>query len=138
MGATSAAGVGAAYRRRRRARLEPPSERQERQRRDAGGMGLGTLVTAIVEGLRVTLRLATDPRVPFLDRAAAGAALLYLVSPIDLISDLLPVVGQLDDLALVVWAWRRLLSGAGADIVSDRWNGDRRALDVVLRFAGLR
>lgn len=138
MGATSAAGVGASFRRRRRARLEPPPRQERRQDHGEGGIGLGTLFTAVVEGLRVTLRLATDRRVPVMDRAAAGAALLYLVSPIDLISDLLPVVGQLDDLALIVWAWRRLVSGAGADVVSEHWTGSRRALDVVLRFAGLR
>lgn len=118
---------------RRRARLEPPPSRSGTQ-----GAGLATVVQAVLGALRVTLRLAADPRVPVRDKAAAAAALVYLVSPLDVIPDLVPVAGQLDDLALVLWAWRRLVQAAGADVVRDRWSGDRRALDVVLRFAGVR
>lgn len=48
------------------------------------------------------LRLATkDPRVPRRAKILAGLVLAYAVSPIDLIPDFIPVLGQLDDLILV-------------------------------------
>jgi uncharacterized membrane protein YkvA (DUF1232 family) len=42
-----------------------------------------------------------DPRVPWYAKALAACVLGYLFSPIDLIPDFIPVVGYLDDLAIV-------------------------------------
>jgi uncharacterized membrane protein YkvA (DUF1232 family) len=44
---------------------------------------------------------ACDPRVPWIAKALAGAVAAYALSPIDLIPDFIPVVGQLDDLIIV-------------------------------------
>ena len=44
---------------------------------------------------------ARDPRVPWYAKAAAGAVAAYALSPIDLIPDLIPIVGYLDDLLIV-------------------------------------
>ena len=49
-----------------------------------------------------TLYLACrDPRTPWYARLTAGAVVAYAVSPIDLIPDFIPVLGQLDDLLLI-------------------------------------
>lgn len=45
--------------------------------------------------------LANDPRTPRLSKALIGIALAYLLSPIDLIPDFIPILGQLDDLVVV-------------------------------------
>jgi uncharacterized membrane protein YkvA (DUF1232 family) len=78
-----------------------------------------------------------DSRVPAADRLAAAAGLGYLLWPLDLIPDFIPIVGQLDDLGIVVWSWRRLLQAAGDDVIRDRWRGDERALRLVLTVAGV-
>lgn len=62
---------------------------------------------------------ARDPRTPRLAKWVAAGSLAYAVSPIDLIPDFIPVLGQLDDLVLVpagLWLARRLISG---DLMSE-------------------
>ncbi len=45
-----------------------------------------------------------DPRIPAWSRLLAGALLVYLASPLDLIPDFIPVLGVLDDLLVVLVA----------------------------------
>ena len=42
-----------------------------------------------------------DPNVPFSAKALGVAALVYLISPVDIIPDIIPVFGWLDDLAML-------------------------------------
>lgn len=82
--------------------------------------------------------LAKDPRVDTGSRLSpAGFALAYLASPIDLVPDWIPVLGQLDDLLVVGWAVRRLLIAAGYDVIYELWRGTDEGLATVLAFAGV-
>ena len=47
--------------------------------------------------LLIYRRILQDPRTPKLSRVLLGCAALYAVTPIDLVPDVLPVVGQVDD-----------------------------------------
>jgi uncharacterized membrane protein YkvA (DUF1232 family) len=47
---------------------------------------------------RLAWRLARDARVPLTAKLVLGATLLYIISPIDVIPDWFPIVGQADDL----------------------------------------
>jgi uncharacterized membrane protein YkvA (DUF1232 family) len=81
-------------------------------------------------------RLARDPRVRRRDRAALGLLVAYLATPIDLIPDLLPVIGQLDDAILAALVLRAVLRGAGPDVVREHWPGPEPSLRALLRAAG--
>jgi len=52
------------------------------------------------------LRLVRDPRVPALPKLALGAAALYAFSPLDFIPDVVPLLGQLDDMAVLALGLR--------------------------------
>ena len=84
--------------------------------------------------------VAKDPRVPKRVKYEVGAAAAYLVLPIDLIPDFVPGLGQLDDVAIIGWAVRRLLMGAGENVLREHWRGSDRGLEVLLQIAaaGLR
>jgi len=78
--------------------------------------------------------LLADPRVPARCKVALGGLVVYLVSPIDLVPDFLPVVGVLDDAILVALTLRWIVRTAGADRVSRHWRGTARGLQLVLRL----
>ncbi len=59
-----------------------------------------------VRELKLMRRLLLDERVPLWQKAIPVAAAVYLVSPLDLIPDVIPVVGQLDDLAVLLGSMR--------------------------------
>jgi uncharacterized membrane protein YkvA (DUF1232 family) len=84
------------------------------------------------------LRLARDRRVPPLRRLSLIVLGAYLVSPIDLIPDFIPVVGQLDDAAIAAVVLRGVVRSAGTEVVAEHWPGSVHSLNVVLRIAGYR
>lgn len=95
-------------------------------------------VLALLRDVVLLLKdLAVDPRVPWREKALAGAAVLYLVVPIDLVPDSVPVLGQLDDWWVVVTAIRRLLRVAGYDLIYEHWRGTDEGLHVVLALTGV-
>jgi uncharacterized membrane protein YkvA (DUF1232 family) len=61
--------------------------------------------------LRLAWRLARDPLLSRVRRAAVVAAAGYLASPVDLVPGVIPVVGQLDDIAVALGALKFALAG---------------------------
>jgi uncharacterized membrane protein YkvA (DUF1232 family) len=79
-------------------------------------------------------RLVGDPRVPRRSRLALIALLGYLVSPIDLVPDFVPVAGQLDDAIMLALVLRHVVRAAGDGVMREHWPGPARSLAVVLRL----
>jgi len=77
-------------------------------------------------------RLVRDERVPRRAKWPLLLLLPYLASPIDLIPDFIPVLGQLDDAAFVALALRRVVRLAGPSVVTELWSGSERGLHFVL------
>lgn len=73
-----------------------------------------------------------DPRTPLVVKVLIGASLLYVASPIDLIPDFIPVLGQLDDVVvapLALWLASQLTPPQVlADARSARHNRAARSL----------
>jgi uncharacterized membrane protein YkvA (DUF1232 family) len=82
------------------------------------------------------LRLARDRRVPLVRRLQLIVLGAYLVSPIDLLPDFIPVIGHLDDAAVAAVVLRGVVRSAGPEVVAEHWPGSARTLNVVLRLAG--
>jgi uncharacterized membrane protein YkvA (DUF1232 family) len=51
---------------------------------------------------RLALRLLRDPRVPTAAKVIFGATVLYMLSPLDVVPDWIPVLGQADDLVVLM------------------------------------
>jgi uncharacterized membrane protein YkvA (DUF1232 family) len=81
--------------------------------------------------LRLLWGLARDSRVAAVDKLLVVAAAVYIVSPIDVIPDFIPFLGQVDDLYLLVLALQRMVSRAGRRVLADHWTGDPGALSTL-------
>jgi uncharacterized membrane protein YkvA (DUF1232 family) len=76
---------------------------------------LGETIGRLPRYLSLARALARDPALPRWRKAALGAGIVYLASPIDLVPGLIPVAGQLDDLAAVLISLRVALRGCPPD-----------------------
>ena len=87
--------------------------------------------------LRLVRRLAADRSLPRAVRVRLWLLLAYLLSPIDLVPDFVPVLGYADDVVVVAWALRSVVRRAGVEALDRHWPGEPAGLAVVQRVAGL-
>ena len=87
---------------------------------------LATVLPACVITAR---RLRKDPRVPKRVKVAVAFAALWVLSPIDLIPEFLPVIGPLDDIVVVALALRYAARRIPPQALIDAWPAERRILE---------
>ena len=87
--------------------------------------------------VRLVRRLAADRSLPRGVRVRLWLLLAYLLSPVDLVPDVVPVLGYADDVVVVALALRSVVRTAGSDALTAAWPGGSAGLAVVLRLAGL-
>ncbi|HWJ63020.1 MAG TPA: DUF1232 domain-containing protein [Acidimicrobiales bacterium] len=81
-------------------------------------------------------RLWRDPRVPARARLAIGFAAIWVLSPIDLIPEFLPVIGPLDDVIVVALALRCAGRRVPREVLEEAWPAELRLLDRLLGTRG--
>jgi uncharacterized membrane protein YkvA (DUF1232 family) len=87
--------------------------------------------------LRLIRRLAADPTLPRGVRIRLVLLLAYLAMPIDLVPDVVPVLGYADDVVVVALVLRSVVRRAGPDALRRHWPGSPEGLAVITRLAGL-
>jgi uncharacterized membrane protein YkvA (DUF1232 family) len=92
-------------------------------KKSQGSTSLGVLGELIQNG-RLAWRLLFDRRVPtLLKMVVPGVMGAYLLMPIDLFPDLVPILGQLDDLAVLAIAVKLFVQLAPQDVVEELRTG---------------
>lgn len=97
----------------------------------------GAALRLMPDVIRLLGRLAGDPEMPRGVRLRLWLLLGYLLSPIDLVPDIIPVVGYADDAIVVALALRSVTRRAGPEALARHWPGSAEGLDAVRRLAGL-
>ncbi len=75
-------------------------------------------VGALLAEIHLALRLLRDPAVPTYLKAVPFAALAYVLSPLDFLPDFIPVIGQLDDIGVLVLGVKGFLRLCPSDVVA--------------------
>ena len=84
--------------------------------------------------LALLIRALRDPRIDLARKLELVPALLYVISPIDLIPDFLGPIGFVDDvvvMALVLLNLIRFTGSQGADILREHWEGPADVLERI-------
>ena len=89
------------------------------------------LLAGVPRFLQLLGRLLGDSRVSQVDKAILVAAVAYTLAPLDLIADLLPILGQVDDLFFLALAIDRLVTNAGPALVRAHWDGPDGMLETL-------
>ncbi|UCN14791.1 DUF1232 domain-containing protein [Cellulomonas iranensis] len=100
-----------------------------------GGRTLTAALRLLPDLLRLVARLARDRTLPRSLRVRLGLLVAYLAFPLDLIPDVVPVLGYADDVIVVVWVLRSVLRVAGEGPIRAHWPGTSEGCEAVLRIA---
>lgn len=87
--------------------------------------------------VRLLRRLVADPTVPRGVRVWLVVLLAYLLMPLDLVPDFIPVIGYADDAIIVAIVLRFATKHAGADALDRHWPGTPAGLQALRTVAGL-
>jgi uncharacterized membrane protein YkvA (DUF1232 family) len=77
-------------------------------------------------------RLRADPRVPWQAKAAVVVAGMWVLSPVDLLPEFLPVIGPLDDVVVVALALRYAARRVPHEVLLEAWPGQPWLLERLL------
>ena len=87
--------------------------------------------------IRLLGRLLKDTRVPTAEKALFLGAIVYFISPIDLIPDVFPFIGQVDDVYLIALTLLRLINRTNENVVRENWSGGGDIVGLANSIAGL-
>ncbi len=90
--------------------------------------------------VHLMIKLFTDRKVPAHVKGYLLVAFAYLVSPIDIIPDFIPVAGFIDDLLVVVVVLNKIINSANRelrDTIETHWAGDDDVFEKVKEIVGV-
>jgi len=97
---------------------------------------LGELVRIVPDVLRLVRNLIADRTVGWGVRIALVILLVWVVSPIDLIPEFIPVLGPLDDVIVTVLILRYVVRRLGSEALRERWAGSEDGFRVLIGILG--
>jgi len=99
------------------------------------GLGLAALLRAVPDVARLIARLVGDPVLPRGVKIALAAAAVYLLSPLDLLPDVVPILGYLDDALLLSVVVDGIVNHVDRGLVLKYWPGTPASLDTLSRVS---
>jgi uncharacterized membrane protein YkvA (DUF1232 family) len=106
-------------------------------RRHPDTVGMRDALRLLPDLLRLIRRMAADRTVARGVRIRLLLLLAYLVMPVDLVPDFLPVIGYADDVVIVALVLRSVIRSAGPEAFRRHWPGTPAGLQVIEKLAGL-
>jgi uncharacterized membrane protein YkvA (DUF1232 family) len=112
------------------------SEGQKIKKREAKGR-MKNLLMFLPNMFTLLGRLIKDSRVPIAEKTLFAAAIVYVIMPLDFIPDVIPFVGQIDDVYLVALTLLRLINKTDESVIREHWKGGGDIVGLANSVAGL-
>lgn len=81
-------------------------------------------------------RLLKDKRVKLKEKALISLIVSYLILPIDIIPDFIPIIGKVDDVAFVFFGLDKLLKTVPQQVIYDNWDGEEDIIKITKEAIG--
>lgn len=98
------------------------------------GGKLGEYLFMLPDFFILVCRLAVDKRVTAKQKMVVGGIIAYVIMPLDIIPDFIPILGSVDDLVLVVMGLNMILNEIDHKILSDNWSGEGDVLEQMKKI----
>jgi len=115
---------------------ESPRKLKRTQKRALKGR-MGNFLMFLPNMAKLLGRLLKDTRVPTAEKALFLGAIVYFVMPVDLIPDIFPFIGQVDDIYLIALTLLRLINRSDERIVREHWSGGGDIVGLANSIAGI-
>ena len=115
---------------------EPARKLKKREKSELKGR-MSNFMMFLPNMIRLLGRLLKDTRVPTAEKALFLGAIVYFISPIDLIPDVFPFIGQVDDVYLIALTLLRLINRTNENVVRENWSGGGDIVGLANSIAGL-
>ena len=100
------------------------------------GMSAGEVVRVVPDLVRMLRATVADSATPLDVRVVLVGLLAWILSPIDLIPEFIPVLGPLDDVVVAIVALRYVRRRVGVDALRRRWPGSPAGFALLGRVVG--
>ena len=106
------------------------------EKREARGR-MSNFLMFLPNMVRLLGRLLKDARVPTAEKALFVGAIVYFVMPVDLIPDIFPFIGQVDDIYVIALTLLRLVNRTDTSVVREHWAGGGDIVALADSIAGI-
>lgn len=100
------------------------------------GVPMRELLLVVPDLLRLARSVVADGTVPLDVRLAVVGALVWVISPIDPVPEIIPVLGQMDEVIIIVLALRYVRRRLGRDELRRRWPGSEDGFAILSTVMG--
>ena len=115
---------------------EPKTKLKRTERRELRGR-MSNFLMFLPNMAKLLGRLLKDTRVPTAEKALFVGAIVYFISPIDLIPDIFPFIGQVDDIYVIALTLLRLINRTDENIVRQHWSGGGDIVSLIDSIASI-
>lgn len=95
------------------------------------------LIMLLPNFLKLLYRLMKDKRVPSKNKMLLGIATFYVVSPLDLVLDSVPLLGYVDDLFIIAIVIKGLFDAVDEQVLIEHWDGQQELLHAINSILGI-
>ena len=100
------------------------------------GVSVRELLGLVPDLVRLLREIVADGSAPADVRLVLVGLLVWIVSPIDLIPEFIPVLGPIDDIVVAVVAMRYVRRRLGVTDLRRRWTGTEDGFAILIRVIG--